>query len=56
LKATKIKLVVKNVEKSSVENSLIPKYTQEFVLKRFNDSNTDSYSSIDNLKLEIKLQ
>ena len=56
LKAFKIKFEESNDNNSELVSYVIPQDDQDLVLSRLNESNPESYSSIDKLESEIKLQ
>ena len=56
MKAFKIKFEVSNDNSSELVSYVIPQDDQDLVLSRLNESNPESYSSIDKLESEIKLQ
>ena len=56
MKAFKIKFEVSNDNNSELVSYVIPQDDQDLVLSRLNESNPESYSSIDKLESEIKLQ
>lgn len=56
MKAFKIKFEESNDNNSELVSYVIPQDDQDLVLSRLNESNLESYSSIDKLESEIKLQ
>lgn len=56
MKAFKIKFEESNDNNSELVSYVIPQDDQDLVLSRLNESNPESYSSIDKLESEIKLQ
>ncbi len=56
MKAFEIKFEVSNDNNSELVSYVIPQEDQDLVLSRLNESNPESYSSIDKLENEIKLQ
>ena len=56
MKAFKIKFEVSNDNNSELVSYVIPQEDKDLVLSRLNESNPESYSSIDKLENEIKLQ
>ena len=56
MKAFKIKFEESNDNNSELVSYVIPQDDQDLVLSRLNESNPESYSSIDKLELEINLQ
>ena len=56
MKAFKIKFEESNDNNSELVSYVIPQDDQDLVLSRLNESNPESYSSIDKLENEIKLQ
>jgi hypothetical protein len=56
MKAFKIKFEVSDDNSSELVSYVIPQSDQDLVMTRLNESSPESYSSIDNLENEIKLQ
>lgn len=56
MKAFKIEFEVSKEDSSGLESYSVPKWQQDIVLNRLNESTAESYSTIDKLKKEIKLQ
>jgi hypothetical protein len=56
MKAFKIEFEVSKEDSSGLESYAVPQWQQDIVLNRLNESTAESYSTIDKLKKEIKLQ
>jgi hypothetical protein len=56
MKAFKIKFEVSDDNSSELVSYVVPQSDQDLVMTRLNESSPESYSSIDKLENEIKLQ
>ena len=56
MKAFKIKFEVSDDNSSELISYVVPQSDQDLVMTRLNESSPESYSSIDKLENEIKLQ